>query len=104
MVGVKMGDDQGVDLGLVEAELSEAIPNRLSPGLPVGATVEEEDPSVSLDGIGVDPLGALEGEWRRDEVDAVAQGAGLRDGLTHLALAMDIRIPAAASEGRCEVR
>ena len=73
VIEVEMRDDQRVHRRLVQTELPEPITNRFPSRLPIRPAVEEEDPPVCLDGVGVDPGRALEGEWCRDQVDPVAQ-------------------------------
>ena len=73
VVRMQVRHHQGVYLGLFEANTSKPIPQSVTARLPVGATVEEEEPAIGLDRKGVDPSRALEGERRWDEMDAVAQ-------------------------------
>ena len=73
MIEVEMRYDQRVHRRLLQTEQPEPITNRFPSRLPVRPAVEEEDPPICLDCVGVDPGRALEGKWCRDEVDPVAQ-------------------------------
>ena len=73
VIEVEMRYDQRVHRRFVQTEPPEPITNRFPSRLPVRPTVEEEDPPICLDGVGVDPGRALEGKWCRDHVDPVAQ-------------------------------
>jgi hypothetical protein len=55
MVRMEVGNDEGVDRGLVEPELCEAFGQGRPARLPVGPTIDEKQPIVSLDGVGIDP-------------------------------------------------
>ena len=73
MVEMEMRDDQRVHRRFLQTELPEPITYRFPSRLPIRPAVEEEDPAIRFDGIGVHPGRALEGQRGRDEVDAVAQ-------------------------------
>jgi hypothetical protein len=55
MVWVEVGHDKGVDRRFLQSEVTETLTDGLSAGIPVGPTVDEEEPTVGLDRIGIDP-------------------------------------------------
>jgi hypothetical protein len=55
VIGMKVGDNEGVNGRLLESEIVKTLTDGLSSWLPIGATVDQKKPTVGFDRVGVDP-------------------------------------------------